>query len=262
KGNINVSVEENIPLSKKHKILGMPVIRGVAAFIDSLIMGVKALSYSAQFFEAEETRVERYLKNKLKDKYNAFEMGFTIIVSLVFAMLLFFILPTFAATFIRTNGFIKNILEGIIRLTVFLLYIALISKLRDIQRVFQYHGAEHKSIHCYESGLELTVENAKKFSTLHPRCGTNFLLIVMLISIFIFSFLGWPNILMRILSRLILIPLVAGFSYELIRWFGKSESKLSKMLSYPGLMLQKLTTREPDESQIEVALEALKNVLD
>lgn len=171
-------------------------------------------------------------------------------------------MPTFAATFIRTSGFIKNILEGIIRLTIFLFYIVLISKLNDIQRVFQYHGAEHKSIHCYEAGLELTVENAKKFSTLHPRCGTNFLLIVMLISIFIFSFLGWPNLLIRILSRLILIPLVAGLSYELIRWFGKSESKLSKMLSYPGLMLQKLTTKEPDESQIEVALEALKNVLD
>lgn len=262
KGNINVSVEENVPLSKKHKILGMPIIRGVAAFFDSLITGVKALSYSAQFFEAEETRVERYLKNKLKEKYEAFEMGFTIIVSLIFAMLLFFILPTFAATFIKTSGFIKNILEGIIRLTIFLFYIVLISKLNDIQRVFQYHGAEHKSIHCYEAGIELTVENAKKFSTLHPRCGTNFLLIVMLISIFIFSFLGWPNLLIRILSRLILIPLVAGLSYELIRWFGRSNSMISKMLSYPGLMLQKLTTKEPDESQIEVALEALKNVLD
>ncbi|WP_242859297.1 DUF1385 domain-containing protein [Caloramator mitchellensis] len=261
-GEIEVKVEDNVPLYKRHKLLSLPIIRGMAAFVDSLVVGVRMLSYSAEFFEEEESNLERFMKDKLKGRYKDFEMGLSLVISIVFAALLFFVLPTFAAGLIKSPGRVyTNILEGIIRLLVFLAYIGLISKLKDIQRVFQYHGAEHKSIYCYENGLELTVENARKFTRLHPRCGTNFLLIVMIISIFIFSFFGWPNFLIRILSRIILIPIVAGISYELIKWLGKSESKLSKILAYPGLMLQNLTTREPDDSQIEVAIEAIKRIL-
>jgi uncharacterized protein YqhQ len=133
--------------------------------------------------------------------------------------------------------------------------------MRDIQRVFEYHGAEHKSIYCYEEGLPLTVENARQFSTLHPRCGTNFLLIVFIISMIFFSFLGWPSFIMRLVTRIIFLPLIAGLSYELIKWLGRSESRLSKILVYPGLMLQKLTTREPDDEQLQVAIESLLKVI-
>lgn len=156
------------------------------------------------------------------------------------------------------NAVLLNIIEGIIRVAIFLIYIYLISKIEDIKRVFEYHGAEHKTIFCYENGKELTPENAKKFGRLHPRCGTNFLFLVMIVSIIIFSLTGWSSLWKRILYRIILLPVVSGVTYEIIKWMGKSESKLSKILSYPGLMLQKLTTKEPDLSQIEVAIEALK----
>ncbi|TDT62372.1 DUF1385 domain-containing protein [Fonticella tunisiensis] len=265
-GEIEIDVQDSIPLTKKNKFLSLPIIRGAVALFDSLIIGMKSLTFSASFFEEEddESKFDRFIKDKLGDKADNFLMGFAMMISLIIAVGLFFILPTFSANLIKEvshNFIIINLVEGVIRLIIFLLYIYLISRMRDIQRVFEYHGAEHKSIYCYEEGIELTPENAARFSTLHPRCGTNFLLIVMIISIIFFSFLGWPNLLMRILSRIVFLPLVAGLSYELIKWLGRSESCLAKILSYPGLMLQKLTTRQPDLKQLEVAIAALKAVI-
>jgi uncharacterized protein YqhQ len=263
-GEIIVDKEETIPYTKKYKILGFPIIRGFVSFIDSLIVGIKTLNYSSSFFEddEDESKFDKWFKEKFKDKGNDIIAIVSLIMSLGFTVLLFFLLPTFAANFFKKtlniNAVLLNIIEGIIRVVIFLLYIYLISKIEDIKRVFEYHGAEHKTIFCYENGEELTPENAKKFGRLHPRCGTNFLFLVMIVSIVIFSLTGWSSLWKRILYRIILLPVVSGVTYEIIKWMGKSESKLSKILSYPGLMLQKLTTKEPDLSQIEVAIEALK----
>lgn len=264
-GEIEVNVEDSIPLSKRNKFLSLPIIRGAVSLFDSLAVGLKTLSYSASFYEEEEeSSFDRFLKKTFGDRADNIIMSITMLISFAIAIGLFFILPTYTANIIKrvnNNSIVINLLEGIIRLLIFFAYLFLISKMEDIQRVFQYHGAEHKSIFCYENELELTPENAEKFSTLHPRCGTNFLLIVMLVSIFIFSFLGWPNLIYRILSRIILLPLVAGISYEILKWFGKSENKYLGILIKPGLLLQKLTTREPDRYQLEVAICALKAVL-
>ena len=174
------------------------------------------------------------------------------------------LLPTILVGWIKNfteNQVILSASEGIVRILIFMTYIILVSRMKDIQRVFEYHGAEHKTIAMYEHGEELTVENARKYSRLHPRCGTNFLLIVMVISIICFSFLRWENVYLRLLYRLLLLPFVAGFSYEIIKFTGKSENKFVRLLTKPGLYLQYLTTREPDDSQLEVAIEAIKNVI-
>lgn len=267
-GNIDVSVEDLVPLSKRNKVFSIPVIRGAVSFVDSLITGIKYLQYSASFFEDEEgyeeDKLEKFLKNKLGDKAEGVVMGFSLILSFIIAIGLFMLLPTFAASFLKRateNTVVINLLEGIIRLIIFILYIYFISKMKDIQRVFEYHGAEHKSIFCYEEGLELTPENAAQFKTLHPRCGTNFLIIVMTISIVAFSFLGWPNLAVRLITRILFLPLIAGLSYEVIKFLGRSDSSIARVIAYPGLMMQKLTTRQPDEDQLEVALAALKAVI-
>jgi uncharacterized protein YqhQ len=183
-------------------------------------------------------------------------------ISIGIATVLFFILPTFIANMFKKVGIYNtielNIIEGVIRVSVFLIYMYLIGKMKDINRVFQYHGAEHKTIFCYENEIELTPENVEKFNRFHPRCGTNFLFLVMIVSIVLFSLTGWNNLWQRILYRIILLPVVSGVTYEIIRWMGKNGSILSKAAAYPGLMLQKLTTREPDFKQIEVAIAALK----
>jgi uncharacterized protein YqhQ len=265
-GEIEVDVKDSLPLTKRNKILSIPIIRGTAALFDSLGTGIKSLTYSASFFEEEESesKFDKFLKEKLGNKAEGVIMGFSLALSLIIAIAIFVGIPTYSANLIdkvTQNSILKNLLEGLIRLIIFIAYIYMISKLKDIQRVFEYHGAEHKSIFCYEAEEELTPENAKKYKRLHPRCGTNFLLIVMFISILLFSFLGWPGILMRIISRIVFLPIVAGLSYELIKWLGKSESSLAKVIAYPGLMLQNLTTREPDEKQLEVAIASLKAVL-
>lgn len=265
-GEIEVDVRDSVPMAKRNKILSVPIVRGSVSLVDSLGTGIKSLTYSASFFEEEdqESKFDRFLKEKLGDKAENVIMSFSLVLSFIIAIGMFVGIPTYAANLIDKvthNPLLKNLFEGVIRLIIFVLYIYLISKMKDIQRVFEYHGAEHKSIFCYEAGEELTPENAMKYKRLHPRCGTNFLLIVMLISIVLFSFFGWPGALMRILSRIIFLPIVAGLSYELIKWLGKSDSRLAAILAYPGLMLQNLTTREPDEKQLEVAIAALKAVL-
>jgi len=264
-GEIEVSLEEIIPFTKRNKVFGLPIIRGFISLIDSLVVGIKTLNYSASFFE-EETEVsgfDKWFQGVFKEKSNDVIIGVSLVISLIFSVLVFFILPTFAANIFKRfniiNGTIGlNIVEGIIRVAIFLIYVYLIGKMEDINRVFQYHGAEHKSIFCYENDAELTPENAKNFGRLHPRCGTNFMFLVMIVSIILFSLTGWKSIWQRILYRVILLPIVSGVTYEMIKWMGKSDSVLSRTLAYPGLMLQKLTTREPDLEQLEVAIKALK----
>ncbi len=248
-GEIIVKTEPFTSIGDKYPILKKPMIRGVVALAESLVQGLKALSFSAQAAgeEGEE------LSNK--------EIALTMMMSMGLAIVLFVIIPTYAAKYIHstvTDPRLLNFFEGVLRLVIFLAYIVGISMMKDIQRVFQYHGAEHKAIYAYEAGEPLDVEHVKKHSTLHPRCGTNFLLIVMIVSIIMFSFLGWPDLWERILSRIVLLPVVAGIAYEIIRFAGRSNSKWVHYSILPGLWLQKLTTREPSDDQIEVAIRALE----
>lgn len=246
----------------------MPIVRGVIALVDAMILGVKSLTYSAEFFEEEDeapkSKFEQWIDRVFGEKANDILIYLSVFIALAMGMLIFIISPTLVTNFLKTkitHPLLLNMVEGFFRIFIFIGYVLLISRMKDVQRVFQYHGAEHKTIHCYENGLPLTVENARQFTTLHPRCGTSFLIIVMVISFILFSLIGWPNPLMRILFRFLLMPVVAGISYEIIRWAGKSQSKMVCMISYPGLLMQKLTTREPDDSQLEVAIAAMKNVL-
>ncbi|AKN33295.1 membrane protein [Clostridium carboxidivorans P7] len=266
-GEIVVDRKESIPYTKRNKLMGLPILRGFISLIESLVIGINTLNYSASFFEEPEeeekpSKLDKWFQSVFKDKSDDVLMGITLIISIGIATLLFFILPTFAANIFKRIGIYStiglNIIEGIIRVLIFLTYIYLIGKMDDINRVFQYHGAEHKTIFCYENDMELIPENAKKFQRFHPRCGTNFLFLVMIVSIILFSFTGWNSLWQRILYRIILLPIVSGITYEIIKWMGKSDSILSKITSYPGLMLQKLTTREPDLEQLEVAIKALK----
>ncbi|WP_102401456.1 DUF1385 domain-containing protein [Haloimpatiens massiliensis] len=263
-GEIVTEKKYVVPFTKRNKMLSIPIVRGFVVLIESMIIGIQTLNYSASFFEEEESepsKLEGVMQKIFKEKTEDVFMFFSLLVSFIFAMGLFLALPTIGANFFkkRINSSIAlNIIEGAIRVTIFILYIYLIGKMKDINRVYQYHGAEHKSIFCYESGRELTPENAKKFSRFHPRCGTNFLFLVMIVSILIFSLTGWNSIVERMVYRIILLPLISGITYEIVRWLGKSSNKLSKILAYPGLQLQRLTTREPDLEQLEVAITALK----
>lgn len=262
---IELKVDEVKTLTRKYKILALPFIRGVVALIESMFIGTKALMYSAEFFEDDIGEKERWTKKIFGDKAEDVEMGITVLISLLLSIGIFMILPSFLTTVFKNrvnNHIILNLIEGLIRVSIFFIYVIWISKLEDIKRVFEYHGAEHKSIHCYENDEDLTVENIKKYSILHPRCGTSFLFMVMIISILVLSFFGWPNPLQRILIRILMFPVIAGISYEVNRIIGRSDSKLSYIISYPGLMIQKLATvREPDDKQIEVAIKALEPVI-
>jgi uncharacterized protein YqhQ len=248
-GEIIVKTEPFTPIGDRYPILKKPMVRGVVALVESLVQGLRALSFSAQAAgdEGEE------LSNK--------EIALTMVFSLGLAILLFVVIPTYAAKYLHsgvTDAKLLNLLEGVLRFTVFLVYIMAISRMKDIQRVFEYHGAEHKTIHAYEAEVPLDVEHVRTYSTLHPRCGTNFLLIVMIVSIIMFAFLGWPDLWLRIVSRVVLMPVVAGIAYEIIRFAGKSEATWVRIAITPGLLLQKLTTREPSDDQLEVAIRALE----
>lgn len=251
-GKIQVEVKPVHSISERFPILKKPFIRGTVSLIESLVIGMKSLSYSAKMAGEED--------EQLTDK----EMAGTIVFALVLASILFIAIPTGAAKLfhvITADPVFLNLMEGFLRLIIFLAYIWGISRMKDIRRVFQYHGAEHKTIHCYEAGLPLTVANVQQFSRLHPRCGTNFLLIVMLVSIFVFAFLGWPSLAERIASRILLLPVVAGISYEIIRLAGSSDNKIIQTAIKPGLWLQYLTTRPPADDMVEVAIESVKAVL-
>lgn len=250
-GEITVKKDPLTSVTDRYPILKKPMIRGVVALVESLVYGLKALSFSAQAAGEEG------------EELTARDIVLTMLFALGLAIVLFVIIPTYAAKYIHssiTDARLLNLLEGILRLAIFLAYIGGISMMKDIQRVFQYHGAEHKTIHAYEAGVPLDVEHVRPFSTLHPRCGTNFLLIVMVVSIFVFAFLGWPDLWLRIVSRIVLMPLVAGIAYEMIRFAGRSEKKWVAYAILPGLWLQKLTTREPSDDQLEVAIRSLEAV--
>ncbi|KEI11008.1 membrane protein [Clostridium sp. K25] len=264
-GEIEVDLKKIKPLTQKNKVFSLPIIRGFITLIDSLIIGIKTLNYSASFIEEldkESSKLDDWIEEKFKGKATDIIMGISFIVSMALSIFIFFIIPTFVANkfkIVNINNTISlNILEGIIRVFIFLTYIFIISRMKDIKRVFEYHGAEHKTIFCYESNEELKPENAKHQGRLHPRCGTNFLFLVMIVSIILFSFTGWNSIWQRILYRIILLPVVSGITYEIIKWMGNNKNFCTKILAYPGLMLQKLTTREPDLKQLEVAIVSLK----
>lgn len=252
-GEICVDVNPVSSIRDKYPILKKPLLRGVVALFESLYDGMKALAYSAQVSGEDEEQLTKK------------EMVMTILTSVALAVGLFIVIPTWSMRFLHSvtsDPLVLNLSEGVLRMVIFLAYIGAISSMKDIQRVFQYHGAEHKTIYTYEAGLPLEVANVRPFSTLHPRCGTNFLMIVMLISMFVFTFLGWPSLLERIASRVLLMPVIAGVSYEIIRFAGAhANNSLVHFFILPGLLLQKLTTREPDDSQIEVAIASLKAVL-
>ena len=251
---ISVKLFREISLAAKNKILGFVFIRGITVLIESMTLGFKALSYSVNESTKEEI------------KFSKKEMTISIIIAVVFAVSVFFILPTvIGRSFSKfiPNIIVYNLLEGLIRIAFFLAYILLVSQLKDIKRVFQYHGAEHKTIQAYENNEELKPENVRKYSTKHVRCGTSFLLIVMVVAVFVFALLGKQTILWRVISRVLLIPVITGISYEFIRLAGKfSRYKAVNVLFYPGLLLQRITTREPDDSQLEVAISSFKEVIE
>lgn len=266
-GDIEVK-ESNINQIFKNKFFKLPLIRGSFVLIDSLVSGVKELMYSAEFYgdDYEEDAFDKFLKKVFKDKADTAIIYASVIIALIFSVGVFILGPTLLTNLAKNvihNTFLLNLTEGIIRVSLFVGYVYLVSKLEDIKRVFMYHGAEHKTIHCYEHKEDLTVENVRKYSTLHPRCGTSFMINVMLISIIVFSFFGWPNPFMRLVIRLAMLPLIAGISYELNKYVGRCEKEniLTRMISYPGFLIQKITTKEPDDSMIEVAIEAMKRVI-
>ena len=253
------------------KAMKVPLVRGVVAFARSLTDGMGTLMESASILEKyapeeyEEDKFEAWINKKFgaKAAWNIL-MGLALIVAIVISIAFFVILPTWVVNYMgkwTSNALVLNLVEGLLRIVLFIAYVLAIRNMEDIKTLFRYHGAEHKTIHCYENKEDLTPENASKFYTLHPRCGTSFLMFVLIVSILLFSFLGWPNLLWRIVSRLLLIPVIAGISYELLKWAGRSDGTLVKVLSWPGLMLQKLTTAEPTEQQLEVAILSLKAVL-
>ena len=269
-------------LIKNKKIRNMPILRGVFRFIESLVLGMKTLTFSASFFEEEEDEksgsrkaekragakkpapTEEEQKKKEKRQENVL-MGGTVAISIVLAVAIFMVLPYYISVFFQrfiTSQTLLALLEGVIRLTIFIGYVAAISLMPDIKRVYMYHGAEHKFINCIEQGMDLTVENVRKSSRLHKRCGTSFLLIVMLISIVFFLFIRVDNRILQLLLRLVLIPVIAGVSYEFIRLAGRSDHMLVNLFSKPGLLLQRITTREPDDSMIEVGIASVEAVFD
>ena len=251
---ISTKLFKSVSLADKHKVLGFVFIRGIAALIESMTLGFKSLSHSIN--EATEEKI----------KFSQKEMTISIIIAVILSVGIFFVLPTVIGRSFSDffpNVVVYNLLEGLIRITFFLTYILLVSLIKDIKRVFQYHGAEHKTIQAYENNEERTPENVSKYSTLHVRCGTSFLLIVMVVAVFVFALLGKQTILWRIISRILLMPVIAGISYELIKLAGKfSRYRIVKILFYPGLLIQKITTREPDSSQLEVAISSFKKVLE
>lgn len=275
KPNQELVIEEKDtpPIAEKYPVLGLPLLRGIVVLIASLKDGMDALNFSAQFFEDEETtaepsKMEKWLEDKIgSEKLEKFVMALGSVFGVVVPVLLFFLLPTFLTAPLPTDTpqVVRNLAEGIVRIVIFLLFMWSISHMKDIHRTFQYHGAEHKTIFCYESGAELTIENVRKQGRFHPRCGTSFLFVVILISILVssvvFSFLPPLTPVFRMIGHLLLLPVVVGISYEINRFAGRRDNWLTHALRWPGLRLQHLTVFEPDDSMIEVAITAMQHVI-
>ena len=267
-GSIHMKTQ---PTPKMNRWAKVPLIRGVVNFVSSMIQGTKVLMYSADVLEEnypdeyEKDKFDIWMEEKFgKEKAWKVLMAFSVLIAIVLAVSIFMLLPTVVVGWLSavTDSIILlNLAEGVVRMIIFIGYILLISKMKDIRTVFEYHGAEHKTIHCFENNLELTPENAQQFYTLHPRCGTSFLMFVMVIAVLAHALMGWPNVWIRIISRILVLPLIAGVSYELLKWAGRSDNWIVKILSLPGIYLQKLATKEPNGKQLEVAIAAMKAVL-
>lgn len=267
-GEIEVEVEEYKGICGDRKFAKLPFIRGVFAFIDSLVLGMKVTTYSASFYEEEDekpSKTEEKLEKMLGSKADNIMMTFTVILSVIIAVALFMLLPLFLSDllgkYIR-NASVIAMIEGLIRILIFIGYITGISLMKDIKRLYMYHGAEHKCINCIEKGRPLTVKDVKRSSRLHKRCGTSFLLFVVLVSVVVFFFIRVDNMALKLILRIALVPVIAGISYEIIRLAGRSDNIIVRIISAPGLWMQKLTTKEPDEDMIEVAIASVEAVFD
>lgn len=269
-GTLQEKTEELKLIKDRYPILGWPLIRGVVIFFSSLINGVKALMYSADCLPeeeqaAQEDKLDKWINAHFEgEKAKKIIIGVSVALGLILAVAIFMVLPYLVTgVFTKSIGssFLKNVIDGVLRILIFLVYIRLVTMSKDIHRVFEYHGAEHKSIHCYEKGLPLTVENIRPQPREHPRCGTSFLFVVMIVSFLVFSVVSWKNRIVAFFLRLALLPVVVAFSYEINRWAGRHDNLLSRILSAPGRALQKLTVFEPDESMMECAARALTLVI-
>lgn len=269
-GSISVNKKNNTALTQKNKFFSLPIVRGVVSFVDSLFTGTKTLMDSADLIGDEDdeeykpSKFELFLSEKLKIKIEDVVIGVSVVLGVALALFLFTFIPTFVTGLLRGvihSGILLSLFEGLVKVMIFILYLYIVSKQKDIKRVYQYHGAEHKTINCYEADMEVNVENVRKCSRIHPRCGTSFMFFVMIVSILLFSFITWDKLFIRIVLKILLMPVVAGISYEIIRFSGKTKSKLVRALVTPGLMLQHITTSEPDDSQIEVGIASLMALL-
>lgn len=277
-GNVILDKGNVTSVKDKVKILNLPILRGIVSFFESMSLGMKTLIYSADYFDMEEKSTEdKFVVSKEEemsveerakvDRQQGWVVFVSLLLAIVFCVAVFFILPTFVASLFFNNVDLNdriwfNVIEGGMRIALFFIYLFLISLMNDVKRVFEYHGAEHKTINCFEAGEEVTVENVKKYSRFHPRCGTSFIFVVMLISIIVFAFFKSDNLILTILERIVLLPVVAGISYEIISFFGKLKGKLGRALAMPGMWFQCFTTREPDDLQIFIAITALKGAID
>lgn len=267
-GEIEVDIDEYTGVGKSGVLTKIPFIRGIFNFIDSMILGIKTLNYSASFYEDEaeqETKFDKFLGKLFKDKAEKVVSGFITVLAIVFALGVFIVLPYYLTSWLSKdvrNDTVKALIEGVIRIFIFLVYVVMISINKDIKRVYRYHGAEHKCINCVEHGHPLTVSNVMKSSRIHKRCGTSFLLLVVLLSIIFFFFIRVDSPLLKIAIRLAMVPVIAGVAYEIIRLAGRSNNIIVKIISAPGMLLQRLTTKEPDESMVEVAIAAVEAVFD
>lgn len=264
-GEIEVKVDEYKSVIKWEKLTKIPFIRGAFNFVDSLVLGMKTLTYSASFWEEETEELITIEEAEKQKKKEDLIMGITMVVSVIIAMGLFMVLPYFISDLfagIIESRFLRTVLESVVRISLFILYIMGVSRIKDIQRTFMYHGAEHKCINCIEHGMELTIENVKKSSKQHKRCGTSFLFFVMIVSVIVCFFITVESKILRIVLRLALLPVIAGISYEIIKLAGSSSHPLVELLSKPGLAMQNLTTKEPEDDMIEVAIKAVEEVFD
>lgn len=272
-GSVSLSKHTYTSIRSKHKILRLPILRGIVGFAESMVLNFKTLSISAEQYGAldevePESKFEKWITEKFGEKLMSVIMGISMVFGVILALGLFFFLPSIVTKGIEklfsvNLGIWKNAVEGLLKIIIFISYLLLVSLMKDIRRTFEYHGAEHKSIFCYESGEDLTVENIKKHRRFHPRCGTSFIFVILIISILINSlpFVPWDNMVLRMLTKLLMLPLIVGIGFEFIMFAGKHDNIVTRILSAPGLWMQRITTREPDDSQIEVAIIALKSAL-
>lgn len=265
-GSVRTSVDTHTSVRKKYKFLNIPLLRGIVNFVETMILSYNTLMKSADMLgiddAAEDSKFEAWLRSKWGDKFMAVLMGIATVLGMVVGLGLFLYLPAFVTKWLDSLlggiGWFRNVIEGVMKIAIFVAYIALCSLMKEMRRTFEYHGAEHKSIACYESGMELTPANAAKCSRFHPRCGTSFLFVILILSILVNSLISWENLALRVVLKILLLPVIVGLGFEFIMYAGKHTNAFTRLLSAPGLWMQRITTREPDESQLEIAITALK----